>query len=494
MDNKIVLRRKDWRKLFKKMRRKRIRRRVAQDRDRQLAEIEKLKLNNPSYVAYLQEKERSELLSQQQQEELSRYENALWMDREMEFQLAYKEKQKQFEAAAKQEHEKRSRIRKEFEEQMQKANAMKAEKERLLTEFRQKQQERERMLAEYLMGIDDNVATLRETIHSRAGANPCSFFSKIGSCRYGLRCSSDHQTPSLSELILIPNFFAHPALDDQQHPEYGNDLAIEFDEDELNRCYRDFFFDIIEEFEQFGTITTIFTCRNFEPHLKGHVFIQYNDMRSAAKAFQRMNGRFYASRQLHIEFRSPIAWTSAVCGLFEQSRCQKGKVCNYLHLMVNPVSKYRYDHFKELQSARSSRRLCERTPMIQRTWDEIENSIPSKTNWRWSESPAVEITSRSRHQSSRQKSPDQKESTIKHCTRDTNRERRSSYNSARRRRSRSKSSDRSDRHREHDKHRSRSPSNSMGDRKTKERFKSTQSNSRKEHRASDGLGKSRSRS
>ncbi|XP_053695754.1 U2 small nuclear ribonucleoprotein auxiliary factor 35 kDa subunit-related protein 2 [Sabethes cyaneus] len=306
--------RNEWRKLFKKMRRKRIRQKLAKERDQKASEAEALKLADPNYVAYLQDKERLELLSQQHQEERSRYENALWMDREKEFQMAFKEKQKQLEAEEKREQEKRSRIRKEFEEQTQKANAIKAEKERLLMEFQKQQQERERMLAEFLIGIDDHLASLCDTVHSRAGANPCLFFTKIGSCRYGLRCSSDHPTPGLSELLVIPNFFAHPALDDHEHPEYGNDLGIEFDEDELNRCYREFFFDIIEEFEQFGTIVIILACRNFEPHLKGNVFIQYSDKRSAARAFQRMNGRFYASKQLHLEFRSPIVWTSAVCG------------------------------------------------------------------------------------------------------------------------------------------------------------------------------------
>lgn len=176
---------------------------MAQERDRKISEAEALKLTDPRYVAYLQEQERLELQSQQHQEELSRYENALWLDREKEFQMTFKEKQKQLEAEERREHEKRSQIRKEFEEQIQKANAIKAEKERLLEEFRKKQQERERMMAEFLVGIDDHVVDLCDTVHSRPGASPCLFFTKIGSCRYGLRCSSDHPTPGLSEVRIF---------------------------------------------------------------------------------------------------------------------------------------------------------------------------------------------------------------------------------------------------------------------------------------------------
>lgn len=77
----------------------------------------------------------------------------------------------------------------------------------------------------------------------------------------------------------MPNFFAHPALDEQRHPEYGNDSCIEFDENDLYNYFREFFSDIVEEFESFGLIKHVFVCRNIVPHLRGNVYIQYADMR-----------------------------------------------------------------------------------------------------------------------------------------------------------------------------------------------------------------------
>ncbi|XP_058819007.1 U2 small nuclear ribonucleoprotein auxiliary factor 35 kDa subunit-related protein 2 isoform X2 [Topomyia yanbarensis] len=306
--------RREWRKALKKMRRKRVRQKLARERDLQLEQLEALKMTDPNYVAYLRETEQLEQQAQQRLEERSRYENALWMDRERECQLAFEKRRRLIEDEQREENAKREKIRQEFEEQEKKIMAAKLERERLLKEFRKKLQERERMWAEFLAGIDDHVATLCEMNQTRPGGNPCVFFGKVGACRYGIRCSSNHQTPGLSELIMMANFFAHPALDDQQHKEYGNDASLEFDEKELNRFYNEFFFDIIDEFESFGPIRGIFVCRNYEPHLRGNVFIEYGDMRSAAKAYQRMNGRFYASKQLKVEFRSPITWTSAVCG------------------------------------------------------------------------------------------------------------------------------------------------------------------------------------
>ncbi|XP_062551276.1 U2 small nuclear ribonucleoprotein auxiliary factor 35 kDa subunit-related protein 2 isoform X2 [Armigeres subalbatus] len=310
---------KEWRKLRKKLRRKRIRQKISQSRDNAAAEAEELRLLDPDYVAYLREKELLEFELLQQQEERRRYENALWMDREKEAQADFAETRRKMEVEQQEEKEKRERIRKEFEEMERKARDAKAEKERLMEEFRKKQQERERMFAEYLVGIDDHLPTLCESVHSRPGGNACVFFKKVGACRYGARCSSDHATPGLSELLLLPNFFAHPALDHQQHPEYGLDSSIEFDDDELYRCYKEFFFDIIEEFESFGKIAGIFVTRNYEPHLRGNVYVQYAKLRDAAKSYHRMKGRFYASKQLRVEFRSPITWTAAVCGKLNET-------------------------------------------------------------------------------------------------------------------------------------------------------------------------------
>ncbi|KXJ83982.1 hypothetical protein RP20_CCG024713 [Aedes albopictus] len=477
--------RKEWRKLLKKVRRKRIRQKLAQARDSAAAESEALRLVDPNYVLYLREKEQLDRDALEREEERRRYENALWLDREREAQAAFAEKRRKLEEEQREENEKRDRIRKEFEEMERKAKAAKAERERLMEEYRKKQQERERMFAEYLVGIDDHLEVLRESSHSRPDRNPCVFFGKVGACRYGARCSSDHPTPGISELLLMPNFFTHPALDHQQHPEYGLDSSIEFDDDELYRCFTEFFMDIIEEFESFGSINGIFVTRNYEPHLRGNVYVQYEKIRDAAKAYQRMNGRFYASKQLRVEFRSPIVWTAAVCGLFERSRCQKGKSCNYLHLLVNPVAKYRYNHFKELQSVRQSQRQSQRSQLIERSWDDIDVPLQQRTNWRWSETPEIERPSRrSRLISSPTSTSERYKNRSRSRESSRSNERRSSRSRHSKPKSRSRSRHRSrERRKERRKPHSRSRSRSRDRKKSKKRVKRSRSRSR-ESRAS----------
>ncbi|XP_055613893.1 U2 small nuclear ribonucleoprotein auxiliary factor 35 kDa subunit-related protein 2 [Uranotaenia lowii] len=402
--------RKDWRKLFKKLRRKRIRKKLAAGRDRLEQEAESRKMKNPEYRAYLEELERLEEQRKQQEQERSRFENALWVDRERTFQLEFAEKKKRLEEADKVEQEKRERIKQQFEERQRKIKQAKEENEKQLEELRRLQRERDRLMEEFAAGILDHETGLSVLSHTRPGANTCSFFTKVGACRHGVRCTSDHQTPGLSEIIFIPNFFVHPALDERQHPEYGQDGGIEFDEEEINQSFREFFKDIVDEFETFGPIKGVFVSRNYLPHLRGSCYIEYQTKRSAAQAYQRMNGRFYASRQLRVEFRSSISWCHAVCGLNIQSRCPKGRNCNYLHLFVNPRGRYRYDHQRELRSSRTvSQRCSQRSQLSEKSWDDIDIPRKERRNWRWSETPEVEIPM---SRSSRSRSKSRNQSTV----------------------------------------------------------------------------------
>lgn len=490
-EKSVKMSRKDWRKLFKKNRRKRIRQKAAQERDRLAEQAEQRKLANPNYLPYLWELEQLEREAAAREEERRRYEHALWMDREREAQVAFVEQKRKREEEERRKDEERERIRKEFEEQERKAREAKEEKKRLLEELRKQQQDRERMLAEYLAGIDDHLEVLQQMVDTRSGANACGFFGKIGVCRYGIGCSSNHPTPGLSKLLLIPNFFAHPALDDRDNPEYGTDLGIEFDEEELYRAYNEFFRDIIEEFETFGSIRYIFVCRNHAPHLRGNVFIQYDSVRSAAKAQQRMNGRFYASRPLYVEFRSPITWPTAVCGLFEQSRCQKGKNCNYLHLMRNPMSKYRYCHAKELQYIRESQRSSQssnRSQLVERSWDDIEIPAQQRTNWRWSETPEVE-TPRRNGSTSHSRIPKERSAS----RRERNESSRSSR-SDRRSRSRSKERSHGGSERGHRKESERSVRDSGSDRSSRNQRKDRSRERKKEKKRSRSRSKEKERS
>ncbi|XP_052895559.1 U2 small nuclear ribonucleoprotein auxiliary factor 35 kDa subunit-related protein 1 [Anopheles moucheti] len=391
-----IMRHREWRKLFKKRRRKAIRQKAAQAQARLEAEEEERKLACPEYQSYLVEKERQEKIATDRKTLEHALQNAIWLEEEHKAQLKFEALRRKEEAKERDEQEKREKIRKEFEDRECKVKQAKAERLEQQELVRRMLYERHVKLQEFAAtGVDEYLHELQSIHSTRSDAEDCKFFLKTGACRHGYRCSGNHPTPGVGKVILIPSFFSHPALEQKVHAEYGQDVRLEFDEDDLQSCYNDFFRDIIVEFEAFGKIQHILACRNAGTHLRGSVYIEYELLRNAAAAYLRMNGRFYAKKQLHVEFRSPIVWPAAVCGLFELKRCQKGNGCNFLHILKNPDHRYVYNHFQECRSMRKEEIVHVATPLVEKTWDEITSnggqSSRKASQWRWSESPELEV-------------------------------------------------------------------------------------------------------
>uniref|UniRef100_A0A182JY66 Uncharacterized protein n=1 Tax=Anopheles christyi TaxID=43041 RepID=A0A182JY66_9DIPT len=387
---------REWRSLYKKNRRKAARQKTAQERDRQEAEKEKLKLACPEYQLHLAEKERQEQIAAGREELERALRHAIWLEEERNAQIMFEKVRQADEAKEREARDKREKMRREFEEGENKLKQTKEERFQQQELVRRMLHERFVKLQEFAAtGADDYLSELQSIHNTRVDAEDCKFFLKTGACRHGYRCSGNHPTPGVSPVILIPNFFSHPALEQTIHSEYGQDMRLEFDEDDLKTSFNEFFRDIIQEFETFGTVQHIFVCRNFVAHLRGSVYIEYESIRNAAAAYLRMNGRFYAKKQLHVEFRSPIVWPTAVCGLFELNRCPKGAGCNFLHILKNPDHHYVYNHFQERRSMRKDELVHLATPLVQKTWDEITShsrqTSRNAAQWRWSESPELEV-------------------------------------------------------------------------------------------------------
>lgn len=79
-------------------------------------------------------------------------------------------------------------------------------------------------------------------------------------------------------------------------------------------CFREFFKDVLPEFEQCGRVCQFRVCTNEEPHLRGNVYVEFGSRRHALKAYRTFQGRFYAGRRLNVEFTTIPSWKNAVCG------------------------------------------------------------------------------------------------------------------------------------------------------------------------------------
>lgn len=154
--------------------------------------------------------------------------------------------------------------------------------------------------------------------------------------RYGDKCSKNHRIVFLSKVILIPGFYSHFSLE-KNSAEYDTDVTLEYEASETWHHFREFYEDVITELESYGRINVLRCCCNTEAHLRGNLYVEYQTEREATRAYRKLNGRWYAGKQLRCEFANLTSWRSAICGM---TKCPKGTACNFLHTFRNPRDKY----------------------------------------------------------------------------------------------------------------------------------------------------------
>ncbi|OCT93960.1 U2 small nuclear ribonucleoprotein auxiliary factor 35 kDa subunit-related protein 2 [Xenopus laevis] len=168
----------------------------------------------------------------------------------------------------------------------------------------------------------------------------CPFYLKTGACRFGERCSRKHNYPSSSQTLLIRSMFVTFGMEQCRRDDYDTDASLEYGDEEIYQHFLEFYADVVPEFKSVGKVVQFKVSCNFELHLRGNVYVQYQTEEECLKAFTQFNGRWYASRQLQCEFSPVTRWKTAICGLFERQKCPRGKHCNFLHVYKNPNNEF----------------------------------------------------------------------------------------------------------------------------------------------------------
>ncbi|MBN3303055.1 U2AFM protein, partial [Amia calva] len=168
----------------------------------------------------------------------------------------------------------------------------------------------------------------------------CPFFIKTGACRFGDRCSRKHVHPAASTTLMIRGMFVNFGMDQSRRDDYDTDASLEYSEEEVQQQFLDFYEDVLPEFSNVGKVLQFKVSCNFEPHLRGNVYVQYETEDECREAFMQFNGRWYAGKQLQCEFSPVTRWKMAICGLFDRHKCPRGKHCNFLHVYRNPGNQF----------------------------------------------------------------------------------------------------------------------------------------------------------
>lgn len=73
--------------------------------------------------------------------------------------------------------------------------------------------------------------------------------------------------------------------------------------------------------------------------------MHYKSLDSALLAYNSMNGRYFAGKQITCEFVAVTKWKAAICGEYMRSRfktCSRGVACNFIHCFRNPGGDYEW--------------------------------------------------------------------------------------------------------------------------------------------------------
>ncbi|RZC85550.1 hypothetical protein C5167_041727 [Papaver somniferum] len=188
-------------------------------------------------------------------------------------------------------------------------------------------------------GVFDSVAQETPNFGTEQDKANCPFHIKTGACRFGSRCSRVHYYPDKSCTLLIKNMYNGPGLAWEQ------DEGLEQTDEEVERCFEEFYEDVHTEFLKFGEIVNFKVCSNGSFHLRGNVYVHYKSLESAILAYRSLNGRYFASKQITCEYVGVTKWRVAICGEYMRSRlttCSRGTACNFIHCFRNPSGDYEW--------------------------------------------------------------------------------------------------------------------------------------------------------
>lgn len=270
-------------------------------------------------MQYLLEREELERFQEEEEKRQAQENEKQWLKREKEAQENWGELQKQFEIINEEKLQEEQRLLQEWKKEQEKIVKEKKRLKRIQEENEERQQRIEQRIAEYIEEGGELPEELRVSMETNPNREPCPFFQKTGACRFKDTCSRNHIRPSASSVLLFPNFYTHFHLSVKEN-EYGSDQSLELDDRELYKHFREFYHDVLPEMEKYGRVVQFKACQNTELHLRGNVYVEYARTRDALKSYKVFQGRFYAGKQVNVEFCNVASWKAAICGEF---RCLK---------------------------------------------------------------------------------------------------------------------------------------------------------------------------
>lgn len=157
----------------------------------------------------------------------------------------------------------------------------------------------------------------------------CTFYTKIGACRHGEKCSRRHIKPTSSDTILMPNLYKNPRFSSNE----GNGQQAPItDEKELQQHFEDFYKDVFVRAATLGKVDAMVVCENNNNHLNGNVYIKFASRDIAYDAVVKLNQEWYDGRPVYCELSPVESLSDANCRAYDTNSCSRGDHCNFMHI------------------------------------------------------------------------------------------------------------------------------------------------------------------
>lgn len=354
-----------YRKVIKKVKRKKDRQQKAKLIDRIEPMVANLDIENETIISL------NKNLKDHQ----------IWLERERLSQIEFKTKKES------EQREQVRRKRKEADNQRKEAMILEKQKKELARRYNKSS------LEQYpahnpIFTID---ASQIHTIDQRM----CLPFLKTGVCKYANMCVNSHTLDSefsnkkLTTLI-FPGMYTNMLLGYEiLSVNLESDEVLEYEESDILDHYKDFYDDVCSEMKTFGALKQFIVCSNYEPHLRGNVYVEFEREKHALKAQIALNGRYYAGKPIYCYFTHVKKWNDAICGSFLRKKCTKGKKCNYLHVFKNPYNEFKYATTDQPRQINETR-LNENKYKKKKNWSSDEELDKNRKKSRWSSDDEIE--------------------------------------------------------------------------------------------------------
>ena len=147
-------------------------------------------------------------------------------------------------------------------------------------------------------------------------ADVCTFYSKIGACRHGDKCSRRHIHPRRSDTILIFNLYRNPKGSSQQ----------------IQQRFDQFYQDVFVYIARIGEIDAMVVCENDNDHLNGNVYVKFMNDTVAETVMNALNEEWYDALPIHCELSPVESFQDANCRAYDAGACSRGGHCNFMHI------------------------------------------------------------------------------------------------------------------------------------------------------------------